>query len=47
MKMKNIHINMSLGQNNDRLAGSFPAKGSGCGIYFMELNCNFKLIINM
>lgn len=39
MKMKNIHINLSVRQYSDRLAGFLPAKGSGCGMYFNELKC--------
>jgi hypothetical protein len=34
--MKYIHINMSVRQYSDCLAGFLPAKGSGCGMYFME-----------
>lgn len=39
MKTKNIHNSLSPRQNNDRLAGYLPAKGSGCGMYFIELKC--------
>lgn len=34
MKLKNIHINLSLRQNSDFLAGYLPAKGFGCGMCF-------------
>ena len=37
MKMKNIHINLSLRQNSDLLAGYLPAKGHGCGMYFYRI----------
>jgi hypothetical protein len=39
MKTKYIHINLSVRQNNDRLAGFLPAEGSGRGMYFIELKC--------
>jgi hypothetical protein len=39
MKIKNLHINLSLKQNSDRLEGFYPAKGYGCGMYFIELKC--------
>lgn len=37
MKIKNIHINISVRQYSDCLAGFLPAKCSGCGMYFNEL----------
>lgn len=37
MKMKYIHISLSLKQNSDRLAGFLPAKCSGCDMYLYEI----------
>lgn len=37
MKIKNLHINLSVRQNSDRLVGNFPADGYGCDMYFIKL----------
>ncbi len=37
MEMKNININLSVGLYSDRLAGFAPVKGSGCDLYFYEI----------
>lgn len=39
MKTKNIHINLSVRQNSDRLAGYLPANDYGCDMYCIELKC--------